>query len=245
MTNMGMLITACVTNSACRMLAQKEISVYEADTLFGRLNGFSDLGIFGTADSIGIDKLLETCGNHSLQADELLRVMASKGILGNKTPETGGFYKTAGGKKLFLAPDRLSHTEYNENSQPAAPASSSLALRQRALFFGSSMKAVWEIISDLLSFAAGLIPEQSGTIAEIDYAARTDCGWITGPFELWDNIGLWPVLDRLKDENRSVPVNAQKMLICGAERFYKTKDGQKQFFHFDSRTYKDIPDNFL
>ncbi|MCL1911582.1 MAG: hypothetical protein FWG13_05205, partial [Leptospirales bacterium] len=176
---------------------------------------------------------------------ELLRAMASKGMLGSKTPETGGFYKTAGGKKLILDPGELSHIEYDENSRPDESASSSLALRQRALFFGSPMKAVWEIISDLLSFAAGMIPEQSGTIAEIDHAARTDCGWITGPFELWENIGLWPVLDRLKEENRSVPANAQKMLICGAERFYKMKDGQKQYFHFDSRTYKDVPDSFL
>ncbi|MCL2025454.1 MAG: 3-hydroxyacyl-CoA dehydrogenase family protein, partial [Leptospirales bacterium] len=132
-----------------------------------------------------------------------------------------------------------------ENNQPAEAASSSLALRQRALFFGSSVKAVWEIISDILTFAADMIPEQSDSIAEIDHAVRTDCGWLTGPFELWDNIGLWPVLDRLKNENRPVPLNAQKMLICGAERFYKISDGQKQYFHFDSRTYKAVPESFL
>jgi len=244
MTDIGMLITACITNSACRMLAQKEISVHETDALFGRLNGFSESGIFGAADSIGMDKLLAACVP-PLQADELLNAMVSKGMLGDKTPNTGGFYKTAGGKKLVLDPGKLSHIEYDESNPPAAEASSSLALRQRALFFGSSVKAVWEIISDILSFAAGMIPEQSASIAETDHAVRTYCGWLTGPFELWDNIGLWPVLDRLKHENRPVPLNAQKMLICGAERFYKIKDGKKQYFHFDSRTYKDVPDNFL
>jgi len=243
MTDIGMLITACAANSACRMLVQREISVYETDALFGRLNGFSDLGIFGAADSIGIDKLLEACGTQ--WAGELLRAMVTKGMLGDKTPETGGFYKVAGGKKLALDPDRFSHIEYDESGRPDAPASSSLVLRQRALFFGSPLKAVWEIISDILSFAAGMIPERSGSIAEIDYAVRSGCGWLTGPFELWDNIGLWPVLDRLKNESRPVPFNAQKMLICGAERFYRTTDDKKQCFHFDSRTYKDIPDSFL
>ena len=246
MTDIGMLITACITNSACRMLVQKEISVYEADALFGPQNGFPILGIFGTADVIGIDKLAAACGSFHLQAaDELLKAMVSKGMLGGKTPETGGFYKTVGGKKLVLDPSGLSHIEYDENAFADDTVSSSLALRQRALFFGSSVKAVWEIISDVLTFAAGMIPERSDSIAEIDHAARTDCGWLTGPFELWENIGLWPVLDRLKHENRLIPLNAQRMLICGAERFYRTKDGKKQYFHFDSRTYKDIPNSSI
>ncbi|MCL2025322.1 MAG: hypothetical protein FWG92_00770 [Leptospirales bacterium] len=244
MTDIGILITACITNSACRMLAQKEISVHDTDALFGRLNGFSELGIFGTADAIGTDKLLAAC-TPPLQADDFLKTMVSKGMLGSKTPDAGGFYKIKDGKKLVLSADDFSHIEYTEDNQPAEAASTSLALRQRALFFGSSVKAVWEIISDLFSFAAGMIPEQSGSIAEIDHAVRTDCGWLTGPFELWETIGLWPVLERLKNENRPVPANAQKMLICGAERFYKINDGKKQYFHFDSRAHKNIPDSFL
>jgi hypothetical protein len=74
---------------------------------------------------------------------------------------------------------------------------------------------------------------------------RSRHAWLTGPFELWDNISLWPVLDRLKHENRLIHPNAQKMMICGAEKFYRVNGGKKQYFHFDSRTYKDVPDNFL
>lgn len=167
--------------------------------------------------------------------------MTAKNMLGDKTPDTGGFYKKVPGAKLILDPDTLSHIAYDENAVPPAAESadsSSLALRQRAVFF-SPLKAVWELISNCLCFSVDRIPEGETSLAEIDRVMRSEHGWLTGPFELWDNIGIWPVLDRLKREERPIPQNMKTMLICGAENFYRTKDGKKQYFHFESRTYKD------
>jgi len=74
-------------------------------------------------------------------------------------------------------------------------------------------------------------------VVEIDRAMQWGFNWELGPFEAWDAIGVEKSVAKLKEENRSVPANVQKLLDAGAKSFYKQENGQRFYFDFASAQY--------
>ena len=63
----------------------------------------------------------------------------------------------------------------------------------------------WKVMSNVLSYAASLVPEVGGTPVGVDDAMKMGYNWIKGPFELIDEIGADYLIKRLEDEQRPVP----------------------------------------
>ena len=72
----------------------------------------------------------------------------------------------------------------------------------------------------MLLYCANRIPEISDNIKYIDNAMIWGFGWEAGPFEIWDMIGLTKSIKKMKDNNKSIPIWIEKMLIKGEKGFY-------------------------
>lgn len=94
---------------------------------------------------------------------------------------------------------------------------------------------VWRALSDLWIYAAGLIPEISDSIVDIDRAIRLGFNWELGPFELWDAAGFEATMARMKDESRPIAENAIRLLASGRKSWYV--DDQKSA---SGRAYFDV-----
>jgi 3-hydroxyacyl-CoA dehydrogenase len=176
--------------------------------------------------------------------------MLEKKMFGNKTKN--GFYKTditPQWKKIkkVVTPKNLDHAEFDRKDVPGCVAKAkdakTLADKQKAILFteGDAGSAfAWKLISSALIYAANRVPEISDTIVEIDNAMKWGYAWETGPFEIWDNIGVKETVEKMKKDGLKVPANVQKMIDGGNATFYRIQNGKKQFFDFASGSYKDI-----
>ena len=241
-----------------RLFETENISVHDVDTLFGQF-GFPKTGIFALCDLIGLDTIGHLVKNsHDLLIkDEFkdiykfpafaMEMIGSK-MFGNKTKDTGGFYKTvfdpATKKKIKTMLDikTLKHKEFDINSAPAFFAEvkklGSLAARQRMIIESSPFVA--NVMAFLFVYAFGRVPEISDTLKGIDDAMKWGYAWETGPFEIWDNYGLKKSFKLIKDAGFKVPEKIKKMTEKGHKSFYIVKEDKKFYYDFKSGKYKEI-----
>ncbi len=99
-------------------------------------------------------------------------------------------------------------------------------------------KFFWEILSRTLIYSANRLPEISDDIINIDNAMKWGYGWESGPFEVWDGIGVRESVGRMEKEGRKVPQWVNDMLASGRESFYELKDGNRTYFDVLSSTVK-------
>jgi 3-hydroxyacyl-CoA dehydrogenase len=83
---------------------------------------------------------------------------------------------------------------------------------------------LWRLFSDLVLYSASMVPEISDRIVEIDRAMRWGYANSLGPFELWDALGVEETVARMRQEQRHIPENVEKMLCSGAKSFYEAPD---------------------
>ncbi|PID35396.1 MAG: acetoacetyl-CoA reductase, partial [Rhodobacterales bacterium] len=211
-----------------------------ADAIFGRPMGFPKTGVFGLYDLIGIDLMSDVAKSlvnilpegdafHAVaQPIPLMVEMIARGQTGNKGGQ--GFYrqpKTGTRQVLDFASG-----EYVDFPRPDLP----IALRAEQegvrclLDDGSDYgRYAWTVLSNTLVYAASLIPEVGNDPAAIDDAMKLGYNWVSGPFELMDEIGVKYLVSRLIQDGREVPDfllqaanDAQDM--C----FYRVTKGQLQ-----------------
>ena len=66
-----------------------------------------------------------------------------------------------------------------------------------------------------------------------------------GPFELWDALGVEETVARMRQEQRQIPENVEKMLSTGAKSFYQVpSDARPRHEYFDllANSYKCLED---
>ena len=97
-------------------------------------------------------------------------------------------------------------------------------------------KFFWDILSRSLIYSANRLPEISDDIINIDNAMKWGYGWESGPFEVWDGIGVRESVERMEKEGRKVPQWVNDMLASGRESFYELKDGNRTYFDVLSST---------
>ncbi len=241
--------------NAFNVMGELGLSFEEVDALTGTVIGHAKSASFRTLDVVGLDTAYNVAKNlyASLPNDEkresfkvpaFMEAMVERRLLGDKTG--GGFYKKVGKDITTLD---LSTFEYRPQQKAqfaslgAAKQIESLPERLRALVYADDKAGefLWRTMSEAGSYAANRIPEIADNIVEIDNAMKWGFAHEMGPFEKWDAIGLEKSVARLKEEGRPVPANVEKLLAAGAKSFYKTENGQRQYFDFASGEYKPVP----
>jgi 3-hydroxyacyl-CoA dehydrogenase len=231
-------------------------TIEEVDKMTGQTMGRPKTATFRTFDLVGLDvfghvvknlyeNLPEDEERDVFVAPEFLAQMIGRGILGNKTK--GGFYKKqkGDGEKQEIWTLDVASLEYRPSSKVKLPALDmaknieDLPERIRTLVWGKERVGafLWKTASRTFRYAVNRIPEIADTIVEVDRAMKWGFNWELGVFETWDAIGVEKSVARMRAEGQSVPANVERMLEAGATQFYKTENGQRFYFDFNSMQY--------
>lgn len=239
-------------------------TIEEVDALTGPLIGLPKSASYRLLDIVGLDVWAHVSKNlYDLVPGDPWRErfvlppffaqMIERGWLGDKRGQ--GFYKRTGKgeKKEILALD-LNTLEY-QPSKKARFASvegvrniEDLQQRLRALMALTDRAGMflWKLFSDLVIYSAGMVPEISDRVVEIDRAMRWGYANSLGPFELWDALGVEETVARMRQEQRQIPENVEKMLCSGAKSFYEAPDHARrphhEYFDLLANSYKWLED---
>ena len=176
------------------------LSVEEADAVFGRPMGIPKTGVFALYDLIGIDLMsdvLKSFKKELSKNDEFQKVIEDIPII-QKLIETGytgrkgkgGFYRInkSDGKKILEAFD-LNKNEYfpSKKIDLQIKKINLLELINRNDKYG---KYAWSVISKIILYSSSLVPQITKDYNDIDEALRLGFNWSMGPFEMLESIGL-------------------------------------------------------
>ncbi len=224
----------------------------EADAVFGRPLGIPKTGVFGLYDLIGIDLmgdvaksldsiLPETDVFHAVAAEiPLMKRMIDEGRLGNKGTK-GGFYRLRdpadSTSKQTLDFDSFSYRDF-DRIKPRGAVEAELSGDFTLLLDEDDRygRYAWEILSNTLCYAADLIPEVNDSLVAVDDAMKLGYNWLQGPFEMIDAIGVDKFVERLEQENRSVP---EFLRTAAGRTFYRVHVETLQYLCADG-SYEDL-----
>ncbi len=226
------------------------VSVEVADAVIGKPVGIPKTGVFGLSDLVGLDlmpHLMQSMkatlpeGDPFFEVAEippLLERMIADGYTGRKGK--GGFYRInrEGGGKVKESVD-LQTGEYSVSVKPSLESVDAAKLGLRAMLEHPDQggRYAWSVLSKVLSYAAGLVPQINDHIYAVDEAMRLGYAWKYGPFELIDRIGGAWFAERLRAEGMAVPPLLEAI---GERSFYRTENGGLQYFTVAGE-YRDLP----
>jgi 3-hydroxyacyl-CoA dehydrogenase len=236
-----------------KITADDSYTIEEVDALTGPVIGLPKSASYRLLDIVGLDVwALVTRNLHDMAARDpwrdrfvmhpFLDEMVKRGWLGEKRGQ--GLYKRVGkgAEKEIWAIDWKT-LEYHPAQKPrfasvdAARNVEDLGERLRMLLCAQDRAGtfLWKLFSDLFLYSAGVVPEISDRVVEIDHAMRWGYANKLGPFEVWDALGFEPTVRRIESEGRQLPENIQRMLSTGAKSFYRPadRDGCPHTEYFD------------
>jgi 3-hydroxyacyl-CoA dehydrogenase len=245
--------------TVAKVTMEGDYTVEEVDALTGPLIGLPNSASFRLLDIVGLDvwayvgsnlykAVLNDPWRDRFLPTDFQKKMIERGWLGDKTGQ--GFYKRVGkgDNKEFHALDwkTLEYHPAQKVKFPSADAARNiedLPERLRTLVRGTDRVGnfLWSLFSDLFLYSAGMIPEISDRIVEIDQAMRWGYANKLGPFELWDALGFQNVINRLESEKRELPENIQKLVSRGGTSLYReASGGRTSYFDFPKRGYETL-----
>jgi 3-hydroxyacyl-CoA dehydrogenase len=223
------------------------ITVEEADAIFSKPVGMPKTGVFGLLDLIGIDlmPLIAKSFMATLAAGDAYRAvnidhplitkMIADGYTGRKGK--GGFYRMNkdGAAKIKESIDLKTGT-YRVSEKVRLVAVENAGKNLRALCETEDRigKYTWTVLSQGLGYAAALVPQIADDIVAVDTAMRLGFNWQMGPFELIDRLGADWFMERLKADNKSVPLMLKQAL---GRSFYRVQEGRLEYLTTDG-SYK-------
>jgi len=226
------------------------LTIEEADAIMGRPMGIPKTGVFGLLDLVGLDlsrhvaremaaSLPKTDAYHAVKREvPLFDKLIADGYTGRKGK--GGFYRLnrAGGGREKEAID-LDSGEFAPARRPRLESIGAAGrdLRKLLEFPDKTGAYGWRVLSQLLCYAASLIPEIADDLAAADEAMRLGYAWKQGPFQLADRVGVDWLVGRLEEEGRDVPDLLARAAEAGG--FYRTEGGKVQFLTTDG-TYAEL-----
>ncbi|MCP5406925.1 MAG: 3-hydroxyacyl-CoA dehydrogenase [Chromatiaceae bacterium] len=233
------------------------LTVEEADAVIGRPMGIPKTAVFGLSDLVGIDLLPHLMESmvRTLPAEdpfharamipELIGKMIETGYTGRKGK--GGFYRLNrnGGGKVKEAIDLVTgeyrtSVEARLSSLDAAKSGGLMALLAHADKGGEYARRV---LSQVLGYAASLVPEIARDILAVDEAMKLGYAWKFGPFELIDKVGVDWLSRQLQAGESPLPPLLES---ARGRSFYRTAGGRLQYLATDGE-YRDLlrPDGVL
>ena len=236
-----------------------DLSVEEIDKLTGPVIGRPKSATFRTVDVVGLDTLAhvadgiyKNCPDD--EAHELFKPvsfverMLEKNWLGSKTGQ--GFYKKLSdkeGKNTIHALD-LNTLEYAPVKKvkfatlEKTKSIDNVADRYPILIAGDDKAAAFyrANFGAMFHYVSQRIPEISEELFAIDLAMKAGFGWLHGPFEIWDYIGLKQGAKLIEDLGLK-PAAWVEELAQTHSSFYATEDGKKLFYDQILKDYRHIP----
>ena len=213
------------------------LSVEQADAVLGPAVGIPKTGVFGLADLVGIDLMPHVVASMDsllapddalrsyMEMPDLIRRMIADGYTGRKG--RGGFYRLRreGPERIKESID-LATGEYGPSRRARlACVEAAKSGGPRALLEHDSDEGryAWRVLSSVIAYSAGLVPEISDDVADVDAAMRLGYNWRWGPFEMADRLGGGWIAERLRGEGRAVPPMLEAAREAG---FYRQADGR-------------------
>ena len=204
------------------------LSIEEADAIFGRPMGIPKTGIFGLYDLIGIDLMgdvLKSFIKELPQSDvfhevakeiPLVKNLIETGYTGRKGK--GGFYRMnkQEGKK-FLEAINLKTGKYSISKKINLNIEDKIGLKDLVSKDDKYGKYAWSVVSKIILYASSLIPNVTKDYNNIDEAMRLGFNWTRGPFEMLEELGV---------------------------QFFVEKDGQLKINEFIKKIYDKKNDSF-
>ena len=197
------------------------LSIEEADAVFGRPMGIPKTGVFALYDLIGIDLMQDVLASFKkeLPKEDKFQKVASDIPIIKKLIETGytgrkgkgGFYriKKINDKKILEALD-LNKQEYLQSKKIDLKINkvNLLELINRNDKYG---EYAWSVISKIILYSSSLVPQITDEYNDIDEALRLGFNWSMGPFEMLEAIGLQNFFSRIDSiENNEFLLNLKK-----------------------------------
>ncbi len=178
-----------------------DLSIEEADAIFGRPMGVPKTGVFGLYDLIGIDLMADVLKSFikELPASDVFHAVAKEiplvknliktGYTGRKGK--GGFYRMnkQDGKKVLEAID-LKTGNYSISKKIDLNIDDKVSLKDLVSRNDKYGKYAWSVISKIILYASSLIPDVSKDYNNIDEAMRLGFNWTRGPFEMLEELGV-------------------------------------------------------
>ncbi len=176
------------------------LTVEEADAVFGRPMGIPKTGVFALYDLIGIDLMSDVLKSfkkelppddefHNVSKDiPIIKKLIETGFTGRKGK--GGFYRiNKTNNKKTLEALNLKTNKYfpSKKIDLQIKKINLLELINRKDKYG---KYAWSVIEKIILYASSLIPQITNEYNDIDEALRLGFNWSLGPFEMLDSIGL-------------------------------------------------------
>ncbi len=209
------------------------LSMEEIDALMDGPVGLPSTGLYGLFDLIGLD-VMDLVGRNlavNLPADDTghaftvfppaEQTMLERGQLGRKTG--GGFYKMIkhdDGSRSKEVYDVIAGDWRDAHDVDLAEAHHDAA----NLMFGDDAQGrfVCNLMGGALNYAAGLIPQISDDIVNIDNAMRWGFAWKRGPFQLLDTLGPARVIEKLEADGQAIPKMLAVLKEVDGETFYRS-----------------------
>jgi 3-hydroxyacyl-CoA dehydrogenase len=243
-----------------RLMQEEDLTIEQVDALTGPILGFPRSATFRTADLVGLDVFAHVVRNlyDNLSQDEcrelyrlpaFVETMLANGWLGEKTGR--GFYhrvKQNGESKILVLDWKT--LDYRPQQKASFPPLElvrnvdNLGERLRQLLGGKDRLSSFYrcLLDDLFHYSALRIPEIADTVVQIDEALRAGFNWELGPFELWDAVGVDGVVERWRQQNRSLPPLVNQLWQAKEHRFYLPHEGRPFFFDFERSRHKLVPE---
>ena len=183
------------------------LSIEEADAVFGRPMGIPKTGVFGLYDLIGIDLMGDVLKSFikELPENDEFQIVAKEIPLVTKLIETGytgrkgkgGFYRMnkENNQKILealnLETGKYSPTKKIDLGIETVNLNNLIDRKDK---YG---EYAWSIISKIIKYASSLVPGITDKFNDIDEAMRLGFNWAMGPFEMLKSIGVNKFFDRV------------------------------------------------
>jgi len=212
-----------------------DLSIEEADSIFGRPMGIPKTGIFGLYDLIGIDLMADVLKSFikELPASDVFHEVAKEIPLVKNLIETGytgrkgkgGFYRMnkQDGKKVLEAIN-LKNSKYFPSKKIDLKIEEKVNLKDLVSRNDKYGKYAWSIISKIVLYASSLIPNVTKDYNNIDEAMRLGFNWARGPFEMLEELGVKFFVE--KDNHLKMNEFIKKIYKKKVDRFY----GKRQIY---------------
>ncbi len=235
---------------ALNYIIENGYTVPEVDAITGSVMGRPKTGTFRLLDLVGIDvaghvsrNLAELIPDDAiaqkvLQAEKpahVSKTMIERNWFGNKTKV--GYYKQVevDGKKDFwpLNLQTLEHEPGPEkirfDSIGKVKDTEGVGKRLKALIAedDKAAKLARAMTYSLLAYSSQCVPEIADLPSSIDEALCWGFGHGTGPFEIWDALGVADALAAMKADGHQPAAWVDEMLRAGIETFYQYEDQRK------------------
>jgi 3-hydroxyacyl-CoA dehydrogenase len=177
------------------------LSIEEADAIFGRPMGIPKTGIFGLYDLIGIDLMADVLKSFikELPTSDVFHEVAKEIPLVKNLIETGytgrkgkgGFYRInkQDGKKILEAIN-LKTNKYSISKKIDLNIDDKISLKDLVSMNNKYGKYAWSVVSKIILYASSLIPKVTKDYNNIDEAMRLGFNWSKGPFEMLEELGV-------------------------------------------------------